>query len=58
MTETENDGADELARRLRDALEEASPLAFVGDYRAGRETTLDGSFDLKAVAIRLLQLKR
>lgn len=58
MTEIKTENAEGLARRLRDALEEASPLAFVGDYRVGREITLDGSFDLVKVAICLLRQKK
>lgn len=36
------------------ALETASPLAFVGEHRAGRETTVDGSFDTSVVATAIL----
>lgn len=57
MTKTKDGDIEELAIRLRDTLEAVSPAAYVGEYRSGRETTLDGSFDLREVATRLLRQK-
>lgn len=43
-----------IAAAVPSALETASPLAFVGEHRAGRETTVDGSFDTSVVATAIL----
>src|SRR5690606_39979292 len=49
MTEKEQDGNREqrerVARILHEALETCAPNAFVGEFRVGREITVDGSFD-------------
>ncbi|MEQ8480026.1 MAG: hypothetical protein RIC18_05145 [Hoeflea sp.] len=56
MTDNERDKeVNELAKRLHSALEAVSPSAFVGSFMHGKETTLDGYFDLEKVAMILLQ---
>ena len=58
MREEKADQVEKMAKLLHEALEAASPPAFVGDYQKGREITLDGSFDLRKVAKDLLRQRR
>lgn len=45
---------EELAQALRDALEADDPEAFIGEFDARHPVTIDGKFNLTAIATVLI----